>query len=447
MDLTQSKISNLFKKIAIPASVGTFFQTMYNIVDTYFAGKISAEALSALASSFPIYFIIIASGVGLGVASTALMANSIGEGKRNTASYYLAQAIIFSVFISIIVTLIGLNFSTPILLLMGSSETSLNLTLKYLNIIFLGSFIIFFQFAINSSLNAIGDTKSYRNVLIVSSFLNIILNPLFIFGYGIIPAMGISGLAISTIVSQLLGTIYLFYKVFKTDLKNYLYLKCFIPKFKLIINLSKQGLPVTIGMMMISIGIAIILHFVGTFGVLAVAGYGTAIRFEQILLLPILGLNTAVLSIAGQNFGAKKYHRVRETYYKSIIYGSSFMILGGIIILISSNYIVGFFTDDVKVIEFGSKYLKVAALMGPVYPIFFMTSALVQALKKAIYTMYINLLRLIILPFLTLWFVVNTLEGGFQSLFWGLFVINWTFGFLVLIFSHFFMKKSFSKHE
>ena len=85
--------------------------------------------------------------------------------------------------------------------------------------------------------------------------------------------------------------------------------------------------------------------------------------------------------------------------------------------------------------------------MGPVYPIFFITSALIQALKKAIFTMYINLLRMIILPFLTLTFVINTFDGGFQSLFWGLFVINWSFGFLVLIFAHFFMKKIFNKHE
>ena len=109
------------------------------------------------------------------------------------------------------------------------------------------------------------------------------------------------------------------------------------------------------------------------------------------------------------------------------------------------DFIVGFFTNNIEVIEFGSTYLKVAALMGPAYPIFFITSALVQALKKAIYTMYINLLRMIILPFVTLWFVINVLDGGFQSVFWGLFVINWSFGFLVLIFSHFFMKKTLNK--
>ena len=235
---------------------------------------------------------------------------------------------------------------------------------------------------------------------------------------------------------------FLFYKVYNTELKQFLYFKCFVPKSILLFNLFKQGFPVTIGMMTISIGIFIILYFVGTFGEYAVAGYGTAIRFEQILLLPILGLNTAVLSIAGQNFGAKKFNRVKETYYKAILYGSGFMIFGGIIILLSSNHIVGFFTDNIEVIEFGSAYLKVAALMGPVYPIFFITSALVQALKKAIYTMYINLLRMIFLPFVTLWFVVNVFEGGFQSVFWGLFAINWSFGLLVLIFSHFFMKKT-----
>ena len=225
------------------------------------------------------------------------MANSIGEGNKNQASFYLAQAITFAIALSIVVTFIGLNVSVPLLKLMGSNNENINLTLEYLNIIFIGSIIIFVQFAINSSLNAQGDTKSYRNVLIVSFFLNIILNPLLIFGYGIIPAMGISGIALSTIISQLLGTIYLYYKVYRTNLSEYLYFNCFIPKSKFMLNLLKQGFPVTVGMITISIGVFIILFFIGTFGEYAIAGYGTAIRFEQILLQPILGLNTAVLSI------------------------------------------------------------------------------------------------------------------------------------------------------
>ena len=107
---------------------------------------------------------------------------------------------------------------------MNDSEETMNLSMDYLNIIFLGSIFIFIQMAVNSSLSAIGDTKTNRNVLIVSFFLNIFLNPLFIFGYGIIPAMGMKGIAISTIVSQGLGTLYTIYKVTKTDLSSYLYL-------------------------------------------------------------------------------------------------------------------------------------------------------------------------------------------------------------------------------
>ena len=119
------------------------------------------------------------------------------------------------------------------------------------------------------------------------------------------------------------------------------------------------------------------------------------------------------------------------------------LIFGGIIIYLCSNFIIMFFTDNTNVIFYGSSYLKIAAIMGPVYPIFFMTSALVQALKKSIYTMYINLLRMIILPSITLWFIVNIQGGNFQSIFWGLFFINWSFGFLVLIFANYFMKKTF----
>ena len=104
MDLTKENIIQLLKKVAIPASIGTVFQTLYNIVDTFFAGKISPEALSALAKSFPIYFIIIAVGIGLGVASTALMGNSIGEGNKNKASMYLAQNIILTLIVAIIIT-------------------------------------------------------------------------------------------------------------------------------------------------------------------------------------------------------------------------------------------------------------------------------------------------------------------------------------------------------
>jgi len=445
INLVGEPIIDLLKKIAIPASTGTLFQTLYNIVDTFFAGKISANALAAIAKSFPLYFIIIATGVGIVSASNALISNSLGAKDDRTASLYVTQSILYSVIVSILVTIVGLSFSDDLLRFMGSDQETIRLATDYLDIIFFATFVFLIQISLNGALNAQGDTKSYRNVLIVSFFLNIGLNPLFIFGLGPIPAFGIAGLAIATVIAQFLGLIYLAYKVYCCELKQYLSPQCFLPKYDLIKNLTYQSVPMMMNMFMIGLGIFNILFFVSKFGYLAAAGYGSALRIEQILLLPVIGLNTAVLTIAGQNFGAKLFDRVDESYTKAITVGSSFMILAGIVIFLLADNIVSIFTDNQEVIDFGADYLKVAAFIGPVYPVFFITNALFQAIKKPIYTVVITFSRLVLLPFSTMSVVVFVLNGSFKDLFLGLFFINWTFGILVFLFSKYYMKKLFGK--
>ena len=445
INLVGEPIIDLLKKIAIPASTGTLFQTLYNIVDTFFAGKISANALAAIAKSFPLYFIIIATGVGIVSASNALISNSLGAKDDRTASLYVTQSILYSVIVSILVTIVGLSFSDDLLRFMGSDQETIRLATDYLDIIFFATFVFLIQISLNGALNAQGDTKSYRNVLIVSFFLNIGLNPLFIFGLGPIPAFGIAGLAIATVIAQFLGLIYLAYKVYCCELKQYLSPQCFLPKYDLIKNLTYQSVPMMMNMFMIGLGIFNILFFVSKFGYLAAAGYGSALRVEQILLLPVIGLNTAVLTIAGQNFGAKLFDRVEESYTKAITVGSSFMILAGIVIFLLADNIVSIFTNNQEVIDFGADYLKVAAFIGPVYPVFFITNALFQAIKKPIYTVVITFSRLVLLPFSTMSVVVFVLNGSFKDLFLGLFFINWTFGILVFLFSKYYMKKLFGK--
>ena len=206
--LTKDPITKSYLSILhIPSSIGTIFQTLYNLVDTFFAGKISAEALAAIAQTFPVYFIIIALGVGISIGTTSLIANSIGEKKENKASLYLAQAVLISVVVAILVTIIGIKIAPYIISAMNTKDHTLLLSLDYLNIIFLGCIFFFIQITVNSSLTASGDTKSNRNILIFSFFLNILLNPLFIFGYAFIPAMGIKGIALATITAQFIGMI------------------------------------------------------------------------------------------------------------------------------------------------------------------------------------------------------------------------------------------------
>ena len=190
MNILSDDIKKLIQKLAVPAMIGTLFQTLYNIVDTFFAGKISPDALSALSKSFPVYFIIIATSIGVTVAGTSLIGNSIGEKNEKNSLFYFSHIIYFGILISIIITFFGLNYSGDIFKLMGSSEYVTNLGLQYTNIIFSGSILFIIVVAVNSLLHAEGDTKTYRNVLILSFLINIILNPILIFGFLFIPAMG-----------------------------------------------------------------------------------------------------------------------------------------------------------------------------------------------------------------------------------------------------------------
>jgi putative MATE family efflux protein len=441
MNLIKDSIWSLLRKVTIPASVGSLFQTFYNLVDTWFAGRISAEAIGAIAKSFPIYFIIIAVGVGIGAATNTTIGNLIGEKKITKASMFVAQSVIFAIVMSVIITLFGLNVSNFLLGVMGSDATSIAFSREYLDIIFYGTFIVMIQISLNGALNAQGDTKSYRNVLIFSFFLNIFLNPLFIWGYGIIPAFGIAGLAIATVIAQLIGTLYLVYKINSCKLKKFLYIQCFIPKPDMLIELLSQALPIMFSMLFIGVGIFNILYFIGQFGDLATAGYGAGLRVEQVFLLPVIGLNTAVLSIGGQNFGAKQFARIKELYFKALLFGSSFMVAAGIILFFGAEFFVSQFTNNTDAIMSGAIYLKVAALIGPIYPIFFITTAVFQALKKPIYSLYLSILRLTAIPFLSLWYVINIREGEYQDIFYTIMTTNWLMGAAVLIYMPFFLKK------
>ena len=137
------------------------------------------------------------------------------------------------------------------------------------------------------------------------------------------------------------------------------------------------------------------------------------------------------------------YFRVKEVYGKALLFGSGFMILAGILIFVTSEVVISFFTTDPQVIQSGALYLQVAALIGPVYPVFFITSALFQALKKPIYSLYMTILRLTVIPFSSLWYVINLRNGEYQDIFYTILVTNWMMGLVVLTFVPFFLKNKF----
>ena len=181
--------------------------------------------------------------------------------------------------------------------------------------------------------------------------------------------------------------------------------------------------------------------YIGVFGQYATAGYGSAARFEQILLLPVLGLNTAIISIIGQNFGARNFLRVKESYFKAVTYGFVLMIISGLIIFISADEIVSIFSENIEVINYGSSYLKISALIFPAYPIFFISNGFFMAIKKSHFSMYLNIIRNVLLPIPTILFA-NFIGGTFKNFFWSYCLFNWIFVISLLIFVTIYIKKN-----
>ena len=158
-------------------------------------------------------------------------------------------------------------------------------------------------------------------------------------------------------------------------------------------------------------------------------------------------MNTAVISIAGQNFGARRYNRVKEVYSKSIFIGVIVMIVAGVLIYILSEPIIRIFSNDLEVIKYGSSYLKIAAFIGPVYPIFFISHALFTALKKTFLIFYSNLFRMVIFPFTIVWVILNVMDGYFNDIFYGLLIMNWVLGIIMLGIARGLMIKTFNEEK
>ncbi len=444
MNILSDDIKELIKKLAIPASIGTLFQTLYNVADTYFAGKISPEALSALTKSFPIYFIIIASSIGITVAGTSLIGNSIGEKNNKNASIYFSQLVLFSFLIIILITFVGLNYASKVFLIMNSTNEVINLGLQYTDIIFFGSFIFIFVVTINSLLHAEGDTRTYRNALILSFFLNILLNPIFIFGLYFIPALGMKGIAIATLISQTVAFLIIFKKVLKSNLVQNILISYFIPKYFFLKNIFFQSMPIIISICGYSIASAVVFKYAGLSGEYAAAGYGAGTKIEQVVLLPILGINTAIITIIAQNFGARNILRIKLTYFQAIKYAFIIMIISSFIIYFGAEIITKLFSNDLQVIEFGKLYLQISAFVLPAYPIFFLSNGFFMALKKAENALIANICRNGIFPFVVFYTAIY-FNSDFSEFFWLWVIFNWIFSLMYLGYTYFYLSFKLDK--
>ncbi|RNC71345.1 MAG: MATE family efflux transporter [Desulfuromonadales bacterium] len=435
IDLIHDPIPKLLTRLAIPVGTGFFFNTMFNVVDTFYGGLISTKAQAAMSLSFPLFFIILAVGAGSSMGATALIGHALGAGKREDAELYAAQVFSFALIHALLLTGAGLAAAPAVFRLMGATEDYLALALSYMNVMFAGSVCFLGNYALNSLLNASGDTKSFRNFLVAGFFMNLVLDPWFMYGGFGVPALGLAGIALATVLIQGIGNIYMLTRAARTGLLSRRSWRLLAPRVEPFRRLFGQGIPASLNMLTVALGIFVITWFAGRFGTEAVAAYGIGTRIEQIVLLPALGLNVATLSLVAQNFGAGKLRRVRLTVRTAVRSGLALMVAGTVLVFAAAGPLMGLFTRDGAVIAAGVSFLRVEALVLGAYVILYVNNSALQGLQRPAFTLWIGLFRQIVLPVPVFWLLAMHLGWGLQGIWWGSFLVTWLAALVSLVYT------------
>jgi putative MATE family efflux protein len=432
MDLTTDPIPGLIRKIAVPVTVGVFFDTMYGVVDIFFAGFISTEALAALSISSPVFFFILTISAGISQGSAVLISNALGEKDHEKAHKICVQSISFGFISAILLSLIGFLIAPTLLRTLGASGEYLRIALGYLNLILYGILFIVLQNVFNAGLRAQGDTKPIRNVWVAGCLLNCVLDPWFMFGGFGIPAMGIRGLALATVTIQFLGAIYMFHKLSRSSLWKGPFLAILAPSGTYR-EIMLQGLASSFNMASLAFAWFVATLFISKFSTEGVAAYGIAVRIEGFFLIPVFGLSTALLSMTGQNNGAGKPERIQQTLRTTMKYSLVTVAIGGLILFFLAGPLMSIFSDDPLVIRHGEVYLRIAAFILCARVIHLQMISLLQGLKKPFPVVVVCICRYVlgtcILGYIMA-FLLNMRELG---VWWSWFIVAWSASIIIYL--------------
>jgi len=426
LSLTTDPIPQLIWRIALPMSVGMFFNTMFNVMDTLCAGWLGTESLAALSLSFPLYFVVFAIGSGISQGTTALLANALGAGNAMEARRVFAQSLLFVTAAGVLISIVGWLAAPWLFRLLGAEGSYLSTVLDFMNVILAGGVFFLLPMILNSALSAKGTTWVYRNFLIVGFIANIVLNPVLMWGWTGLPALGVSGIALATVLVQMGGGVFLWSHVKKADYCHDLRRVDFKPNLQVLRRIAGQAIPAALNMLTISLGVFVITWFVKHFGKEAVAATGIATRVEQIVLMPAIGLNAAVLSIVGQNHGAGLPHRVREAWLTNVKIGAGLMLIGGLLVWLLREPAMRMFSQDPIVIGHGRNYLLSSSLTLAAYPILFVTVFAMQGIKKPAYGLWMGIYRQLVAPVVVFHTLAFTLGWGLWGVWWGICIVTWS---------------------
>ena len=408
--LTEGPILNHLVRLSIPASMGMIFNTLYNLSDFWFAGLVSDEALAGVSIAGSVFFLLLALGIGIQTGASAIIAPSVGKGDSDDVANWVDHVFGLSIVLSILVSALGWWAAEPLVVFLGAEPDIAPLSMEYVSITLLGAFTFILSFAAAGALMAMGDTKSNRNALAAGFFINLALNPLLTFSL----ELGVTGLALATVLIKAGSAVYLYW-VLCREIGRYSKPKININRW---IDLLKQVLPASFNMLTIILGSFITISLIGRFGSEHVAGYAVGLRLEQVLLLPALGLNAAVMAIAGQNLGAGHHTRVQETYKTALKVGLAMAAVSIPIMVFLSPAMMDFFTDDQSIRDTGAAYLKIDAIAFYAYVVLFLSTATLQAMKQPMFPMVLGIARQLVIPASINYWLIVQMNSPMMSVFY-----------------------------
>jgi len=343
--------------------MANILQTAYQLIDTFWVGRLGAEAIAAVSLSFPIIFLMISLGGGISIAAAVLVAQYKGKGDQETIDRVSGQGVLMMVTISIILSAIGYLMSAPLMRMMGAEADVLPGAIAYLKFSFIGFTFVYGFFVFQSLLRGVGVVKTPMFIVLGTVILNLILDPLFIFGYGFIPAYGVAGAALATIGTQgiaaLIGLLMLCSGKYDVRLRLR-YLKLDKGLLKRIFFL---GLPSSAEQASRSLCLTFLAVLVASFGTKVIASYGIGTRALAFIIIPAVGISMATSTVVGQNMGAGKIERAEKAARVSVVLSFIVLTLAGALLFIFARQIAGFFIPgDIAVIGSSTLFIRIMAL-------------------------------------------------------------------------------------
>lgn len=415
-DLSKGPLLGHFAALGVPAAIGMVFNTLYNVVDVYFAGWIGTEAQAGLTIAGTVLFLILALGFGVGQGVNALIGSALGEKRPEAAARFAAQGLIFAAAVALAATALGYLVAPGLLSLLGAEGPYREQAETIIRIQLLATLPFLLSYAANGICASQGDTRSFERALIYAFFANCALNPLFVVWLD----MGVAGIAWATVAAQTGVGLYMLRRAARSSVMRRCGGADFRPVLATIREVAEQGLPASLSMLMVTIGMFWVQLWLQPFGPDAVAGYGVALRIEQMVLLPGFGVTGALLPIVARNNGARQPDRVREALRTALTIGAGLMVAAGLLITVAGRAAIAVFADDTAVIEMGWSYLSFARWMLPAYFALFAVTAFLQGLRRPVWAVWIGVYRQLFAVAAFGWLYVEVAGLGVTGVWWAI---------------------------